>query len=142
MHTYVPVSTCFTLLKFLACVDLPCVKPALPCCNLAVSHARPQEQQAAEPSGGVETAQTRMVPEAFQPGQTVDYNPLQRKVIVTQVMDNREENRSDKGIAAAPAQAIKGGAASGLQQTRSVVTDADGEVGAAGVLCTHSRPWL
>jgi hypothetical protein len=55
----------------------------------AVCHAAPQEQQDAA-TATVETANLKMDPTAFQPGtQTLTFNPLQKKVFATRVIDTR-----------------------------------------------------
>jgi len=60
----------------------------------AVCYAADAEEAA------VETAakNKKMNPEAFQPGPTVNYNPLQKKIIVKSVLDTREPADSPAGL--------------------------------------------
>jgi len=96
----------------------------------AVCNVHAQEQQAA-----VETAGKKMNSEAFQPGRTVDYNPLQKKVIVESVLDTREPADSAAGIRGKEKQNTP----TGLPQTRAVALEGD-QVTQARVVINSAYP--
>lgn len=97
--------------------------------HTAVCHARPQEQQAADAAKSVETATDhKFKAEVFQPGPTIDYNPLQKKVIVSAGIDTQAPINSPTGLNATAGAAIPNAGASGLPQTRSISTDDNGQV--------------
>lgn len=125
---FVPAGQPLTALSHPPHMLLP-ISPVLPShsCHLssvlhpAVCHAS-QEKEAVSTAAAVETANKKLDPNAFTPGPAVNYNPLQKKVIVTGLMDTRI---ADNTVGSLGNPALVTGGNGG---TRIAYTDGNGQV--------------